>query len=149
MEQSALLTTASLLTVLLITLHLTGDILFHLASAGLVNLVAVFIFAVQLYATLVLGGRRAGYIIILLDIRPGAGCPCRSHERGAGGDWWRHRQLQSSFPFCMDNSRVGNHLYVFHHPVGERTVALAMAPEPRHVHYRIVPDCGVRPATSE
>jgi len=66
MKQTALLTTASLLTILLITVHLTGDILFHMSPAGFINLVAVFILVVQLYGTVVLGGRRAGYIIILL-----------------------------------------------------------------------------------
>ena len=66
MKQAATLTTASLLTILFITFHLTGDILFRMAPAGLVNLLAVFIFVVQLYGTLVLGGRRAGYIIIFL-----------------------------------------------------------------------------------
>jgi len=66
MKQSAMLTAASLLTILLMTFHLTGDILFRMAPAGLVNLLAVFIFVVQLYGTLVLGGRRAGYIIIFL-----------------------------------------------------------------------------------
>ena len=66
MKQAATLTTASLLTILFMTFHLTGDILFQMAPAGLVNLLAVFIFVVQLYGTLVLGGRRAGYIIIFL-----------------------------------------------------------------------------------
>jgi hypothetical protein len=66
MKQIVTLTTASLLTILLMTFHLTGDILFRMAPAGLVNLLAVFIFVVQLYGTLVLGGRRAGYIIIFL-----------------------------------------------------------------------------------
>ena len=64
MKQSAVLTTASLLTILLMTLHLTGDILFQMSPAGLVNLFAVFVLVVQLYGTLALGGRRAGYIII-------------------------------------------------------------------------------------
>ena len=66
MKQTAVLTIASLLTILFMTFHLTGDILFRMAPAGLVNLLAVFIFVVQLYGTLVLGGRRAGYIIIFL-----------------------------------------------------------------------------------
>ena len=66
MKQTAMLTTASLLTILLITFHLTGDILFKMSPAGLVNLFAVFVLVVQLYGTLVLGGRRAGYIIIFL-----------------------------------------------------------------------------------
>ena len=64
MNQTAILATASLLTILLITIHLTGDILFRMSPAGLVNLLAVFIYVVQLYGTLVLAGRRAGYIII-------------------------------------------------------------------------------------
>ena len=66
MKQTAMLTTASLLTILLMTIHMTGDILFQMAPAGLVNLLVVFIFVVQLYGTLVLAGRRAGYIIIFL-----------------------------------------------------------------------------------
>jgi hypothetical protein len=66
MKQSAMLTIASLLTILFMTLHLAGDILFQMSPAGLANLFAVFVLAVQLYGTLVLGGRRAGYIIILL-----------------------------------------------------------------------------------
>ena len=64
MKQTAMLTTASLFTILLMTFHLTGDILFRMAPAGLVNLLPVFIFVVQLYETLVLAGRRAGYVII-------------------------------------------------------------------------------------
>ena len=43
MKQAATLTTASLLTILLMTFHLTGDILFRMARAGLVNLLAVVI----------------------------------------------------------------------------------------------------------
>ncbi|MBA0085365.1 MAG: hypothetical protein HRJ53_10235, partial [Acidobacteria bacterium Pan2503] len=66
MKQTAMLTTASLLTILFMTFHLTGDILFRMSPAGLVNLLALFVFVVQLYGTLVLGGRRAGYIIIFL-----------------------------------------------------------------------------------
>jgi len=64
LKQTAMLTTASLLTILFMTLHLTGDILFKMSPAGFINLLAVFIFVGQLYGTLVLAGRRAGYIII-------------------------------------------------------------------------------------
>ena len=66
MKQTAMLTTASLLIILFMTLHLTGDILFKISPAGLVNLLPVFVLVVQLYGTLVLGGRRAGHIIIFL-----------------------------------------------------------------------------------
>ena len=84
MKQSALLTTASLLTILFMTLHLTGDILFQMAPAGLVNLFAVFVFVVQLYGTLVLGGRRAGYIIIFLGGALGLVIPV-IHMKGTRG----------------------------------------------------------------
>jgi hypothetical protein len=66
MKQAATLTAASLLTILFMTFHMAGDIVFRMAPAGLVNLLVVFIFVVQLYGTLVLGGRRAGYLIICL-----------------------------------------------------------------------------------
>ena len=66
MKQTATLTSASLLTILFITVHLTGDILFRMSPAGLVNLFAVFFLVVQLYGTLVLGGTRAGYIIVFV-----------------------------------------------------------------------------------
>jgi hypothetical protein len=66
MKQNAMLTAASLLIILFMTLHLTGDILFQMSPPGLLNLYAVFVLVAQLYGTLVLGGRRAGYIIICL-----------------------------------------------------------------------------------
>ena len=84
MKQTAMLTTGSLLTILLMTIHLTGDILFRMAPAGLVNLLAVFIFVVQLYGTLVLAGRRAGYIIIFLGSVLGLIIPV-VHMKGTRG----------------------------------------------------------------
>jgi len=84
MKQVAMLTTASLLTILLMTLHLTGDILFKMSPAGLVNLFAVFVFVVQLYGTLVLGGRRAGYIIIFFGSILGLVMPVL-HMKGTRG----------------------------------------------------------------
>ena len=84
MKQTAMLTTASLLTILLMTLHMTGDILFKMAPAGLVNLLVVFIFVVQLYGTLVLAGRRAGYIIIFLGSVLGLVIPV-VHMKGTRG----------------------------------------------------------------
>lgn len=64
MKQTAMLTTASLLNILLMTFHLAGDILFKMSPAGLLNLFAVFFLVVMLCGTLLLAGRRAGYIII-------------------------------------------------------------------------------------
>jgi hypothetical protein len=79
-----MLTTASLLTILLMTFHLTGDILFRMSPAGLVNLSAVFILVVQLYGTLVLAGRRAGYIIIFFGSVLGLVMPVL-HMKGTRG----------------------------------------------------------------
>ena len=84
MKQTAMLTTASLLTILLITFHMTGDILFRMSPAGLVNLLVVAICVLQLYGTLVLGGRRAGYIIIFLGSLIGLLIPV-VHMKGTRG----------------------------------------------------------------
>jgi hypothetical protein len=84
MKQTATLTIASLLTILLMTFHQTGDILFRMAPAGLVNLLPVFIFVVQLYGTLVLAGRRAGYIIIFFGSALGLLVPV-IHMKGTRG----------------------------------------------------------------
>ena len=84
MKQTAMLTTASMLTILFMTFHMTGDILFRMSPAGLVNLFVVLVFVVQLYGTLVLGGRRAGYIIIFLGSLLGMVMPVL-HMKGARG----------------------------------------------------------------
>ena len=84
MKQTPILTTASLLSILLMTFHLTGDILFKMSPAGLVNLFAVFFWVVQLYGTLVLAGRRAGYIIIFFGSVLGLVMPVL-HMRGSRG----------------------------------------------------------------
>ena len=84
MKQTAMLTTASLLTVLLITFHLTGDILFKMAPAGLSNLFAVFICVVLLCGALLLAERRAGYIIIFFGSVLGLVIPV-VHMKGTRG----------------------------------------------------------------
>jgi hypothetical protein len=84
MKQTAMLTTASLLSILFMTFHMTGDILFKMSPAGLVNLFVVLVFVVQLYGTLVLGGRRAGYIIIFLGSVLGLVIPV-VHMKGTRG----------------------------------------------------------------
>jgi hypothetical protein len=66
------------------TLHLAGDIVFQMAPPGLLNLFAVFVLVVQLYATLVLGGRRTGYIIIFIGSVLGLVVPV-IHMKGTRG----------------------------------------------------------------
>ena len=66
MKESVLLTIASLLSILFGMLHQADDIVRGMSPGGLPNLIAVVIFVVWLYGTLVLAERRPGYIIILV-----------------------------------------------------------------------------------
>src|ERR1035441_1874869 len=69
MKHNVMLTIASLLSILLMTLHLTSDTVHArvgTAEAGGSTLIAVPILVVWLYGTLVLGERRSGHIIMLV-----------------------------------------------------------------------------------
>jgi hypothetical protein len=66
MRQNLLLTIMSLLSILFMTFHLTDDIVRGMEPGGLSSLIAVPILVVLLYGTLVLAGRRSGYVVILL-----------------------------------------------------------------------------------
>jgi hypothetical protein len=67
MKHNVMLTIASLLSILFFTLHLADDIVRGLEPGGLSNLIGgVLISVVWLYATLVLAGRRSGYVLLLL-----------------------------------------------------------------------------------
>jgi hypothetical protein len=66
MKHTLLLTITSLLSLLFLTLHLTDDIVRGIEPGGFKNLAGVLILVVWLYGTLVLAGRRSGFIIILL-----------------------------------------------------------------------------------
>ena len=67
MKQNVMLTITSLLTFLLLTFHLAGDIVYGWEPGGLANLITVVLVSgVWLCGTILLAGRRSGYIIILL-----------------------------------------------------------------------------------
>ena len=66
MKPIPLLTITSLLSILLMTLHITDDIVRGISPAEPANIGAVVIFAVWLIGTLVLNGRLLGYLIMLL-----------------------------------------------------------------------------------
>ena len=57
---------SSLLSILLFTFHLTDDIVRGTEPGTLTNLSAIPLFVLWLYGTVVLTGRRSGYIITLL-----------------------------------------------------------------------------------
>lgn len=66
MKRSVILTITSLLSILLMTFHLSEDVVRGFEPGGLKNVNGALILALWLFGTLVLAGRRAGYIIILL-----------------------------------------------------------------------------------
>ena len=66
MKQNVTLTIASLFSVLFMTLHMTDDIVRGIEPGTLFDLIVLPILAVQLYGTLVLAGKRFGYVILLL-----------------------------------------------------------------------------------
>ena len=66
MKQNVTLTIASLLSVLFMTVHTTDDIVRGMEPGTLFDLITLPILVVQLYGTLVLLGKRSGYVIILL-----------------------------------------------------------------------------------
>ena len=65
MKDNALLVVTSLLSILLLTLHITDDIVRGISKAEPSN-TALIVLVVFLYGTLVLTGRRSGYVITLL-----------------------------------------------------------------------------------
>lgn len=84
MKHNVMLTIFSLLSLLFLTLHLTDDIVRGFEPGGLSNLIGgVLISVVWLYGTLVLAGRRSGYVILLLGSLLGLFVPY-IHMRGKG-----------------------------------------------------------------
>src|SRR2546427_13119924 len=65
MKQKVMLTIASLLSNLLLTLHITDDIVRGISKAEPSN-IALAVLVVLLYGTLVLAERLSGYVIMLL-----------------------------------------------------------------------------------
>ena len=83
MKPNALLTTASLLSILLSTFHLTDDIVHGWEPGTLGNLYALPIFVVWLYGTLLLRERLSGYIVMLVGSLLSLGIPI-IHMSGKG-----------------------------------------------------------------
>ena len=65
MKPNAVLVVTSLLSLLLLTLHVTDDIVRGISKAESSN-IALVVLAILLYGTLVLGERRLGHIIMLI-----------------------------------------------------------------------------------
>lgn len=83
MKDNVMLTVTSLLSILFMTFHLSDDIVRGFEPGGPRNVTGVVIMVVWLFGTLVLAGRRSGYIIILLGSILGSGVPI-FHMLGRG-----------------------------------------------------------------
>ena len=66
MKPGVVLTGTTLLTALFLTLHVADDIARGMDTIGLHSLIAIIVLGLWLYGTLVLSGRRSGYILQLL-----------------------------------------------------------------------------------
>ncbi len=81
MKENAIVVVTSLLSIVLLTLHVTDDIVRGISKAEPSN-TALLILALLLYGTLVLAERRSGHIIMLLVGLFAAAMPVL-HMRGA------------------------------------------------------------------
>ena len=91
MKPNALLTIASLLSILLMTLHVTDDIVRGLSPAAAENVGGVAIFVVWLFGTLALPERRSGYVIMLLGGLFAAAMPVLQRHRSCCREASRRR----------------------------------------------------------
>ena len=81
MKHNTLLAIASLFSILLLTLHITDDIVRGISKAESSN-IALLVLVVLLYGTLVLPERRSGHVIMLFVGLLAAAMPVM-HMRGA------------------------------------------------------------------
>ena len=81
MKENAIVVVTSLLSIVLLTLHVTDDIVRGISKAEPSN-TALLILAVLLYGTLVLAERRSGHVVMLLVGLFAAAMPV-IHMRGA------------------------------------------------------------------
>ena len=83
MKPSLMLTVTSLLSIVLLSLHIAEDIVLGFAGGGLSNIFGIAILVVYLCGTLLLSDRRWGLVIVLIGSLLAAGMPV-IHMTGAG-----------------------------------------------------------------
>lgn len=83
MKDTVALTVTSLLTILLMTFHISDDIVRGFEPGGFKNVNGILTLSVYLFATLALAGKRSGYVLILLGSLLGF-VVSLAHMRGAG-----------------------------------------------------------------
>ena len=106
MKRNVILAITSLLTILFSMFHLADDIVRGFSPGGLSNITVVLVWAVWVYATLVLVGRRSGYIIVLVLSLLASGLPV-IHMTGKGFVGGRVGGTSGAFFFVWTLLAVG------------------------------------------
>jgi len=83
LKDNLMLTIASMLAILLASLHISEDIVRGFEPGGFKNIQTIITMFIWVFGTLVLAGRRSGYIIMLLGSILGV-LVSLAHMRGAG-----------------------------------------------------------------
>jgi hypothetical protein len=104
MKPNTLLRLTSLLSILLLSLHVTDDIVRGISKAEFSNFYAVFYLAIMLYGPLKLAERRSGHIIMFLTGIIALGMPF-IHMRGA--HYAEHAASSGGFFFVWTLFAVG------------------------------------------
>src|ERR1035437_3758411 len=122
MKQNSMLTIASLVSLLLLTLHLTDDVVRGMFPGGIAILYAALVAGALLYAMLVLAERRSGQVIMLIVSLIAVAMPVL-HTRGGGRR--NECQVQRRLLLRLDTHRAGRDRDLHVHPLGTRTAELA------------------------
>ncbi len=106
MKDNQTLTITSLLTILFLTFHLSDEITRGMEPGRLNMVIPVLVLGGWVYATLVLTGRRSGYIIMLLGAIIGMGVPIL-HMSGVGLVSSRIANSHAAFFWVWQNFTLG------------------------------------------
>jgi len=106
MKHNLTLTITSLLTILFLTFHLSDEITRGMEPGRLNMVIPVLVLGGWVYATLVLTGRRSGYIIMLLGAIIGMGIPIL-HMSGVGLVSSRIANSRAAFFWVWQNFTLG------------------------------------------
>ena len=127
MKDNVLLARASLLSILLLTLHLTDDVVRGMFPGGIGVLYAALVAGALLYPMMVLAERRFGQVIMLVVSLIAVGMPALLHERGGRRN---ECQVQRRLLLRLDTHRAGRDRYLHVHPLSTRTMEPAIGPAP-------------------
>jgi hypothetical protein len=83
MNRNLMLQVFSLISILLLSIHISEDIVLGFAPGGLTNLVGIGVLVIYICGALLLENRRSGQVILLLGSIIAAGMPVL-HMSGAG-----------------------------------------------------------------